>query len=279
MDEKNPPNVDELIHSPAYRLAYKDVSFLSEDDLRPVRMQLELLKTEMRFTEHNVRSTIVVFGSASLHEPERARREFELAKSRLDATPDDFRRRRAVEVAESRVKLSVYYDMAQKFARIVSENSQNDEHCDYLIVTGGGPGIMEAANRGAWDVGAKSAGLNIVLPREQKPNPYISPELCFRFHYFAMRKIHFLLRAKALVAFPGGFGTFDELFQTLTLRQTDRMQKIPVILVGNDFWNHAVDFTFLADSGVISDEDLDLFRIVDSAEEAWGHIKRFHAKY
>jgi uncharacterized protein (TIGR00730 family) len=270
-------NVEKIMLSPSYRMAHRDLDFLDEPELRPVRMQLELLKPEMRFEEYNIQSTIVVFGSASVREPVEARRHYEQAKAHLEDTPDDERRQRRVVRAEELVKLSRYYEDARQFSRIVSECSQDDDRCDYVICTGGGPGIMEAANRGAFEIGAKTIGLNISLPREQVPNPYITPELCFQFHYFAMRKVHFLLRAKALVAFPGGFGTFDELFQTLTLRQTDRMQKLPIILYGSEYWNSVVNFKELASRGVIDDRHLDLFRFADEPEEAWDMIKQYHS--
>ena len=278
-DRERKQNLEKILHSPSYRVAYKDVDFLSDPKLRPTRMELELMKPELAFQQHNVRSTIVVFGSTRITEPAVAQRNLELAKARLADTPDDPRRRRAVARAERIAANSKYYDVARELARMVSECSQQDDQCDYVVITGGGPGIMEAANRGAYDVKAKSVGLNIRLPREQQPNPYISPELCFQFHYFAMRKFHFLLRAKALVVFPGGFGTLDELFDALTLRQTGRMQEIPIIIFGREYWERAVDFQFLADEGSINDDDLDLFRYADTAQQAWDMIQGFHKKY
>ena len=269
-------NLDKILHSPSYRVAFKDVDFLSDPRLRPVRVQLELLKPEIAFVEHEIRSTIVVFGSTRVVDPPKAQRNLELAQASLADTPDDSRRRRAVHRAERIVANSRYYEMARSFAALVSTTCQNDKLCDYVIVTGGGPGIMEAANRGAYDVKAKSVGLNIRLPHEQKPNPYITPELCFQFHYFAMRKFHFLMRAKALVVFPGGFGTLDELFDALTLRQTGRMQKIPIIIFGREYWERVIDFQFLADEGVIDDNDLDLFRFAETPEDAWDTIVHFH---
>ena len=271
-------NLEKILHSPSYRVAYKDVEFLSDPKLRPTRMELELMKPELAFQAQNVRSTIVVFGSTRIREPAAAKRALELARARLADTPDDPRRRRAVARAERVAANSKYYDVARQFARLVSSASQQDDQCDYVVVTGGGPGIMEAANRGAYDVKAKSVGLNIRLPREQQPNPYISPELCFQFHYFAMRKFHFLLRAKALIVFPGGFGTLDELLDALTLRQTGRMQEIPIILFGREYWERVIDFQFLADEGSINDDDLDLFRYAETAEQAWDMIQRFHKK-
>ena len=244
-------NLQRILHSPSYRVAYKDAEFLTGPKLRPVRMQLELLKPEIAFEEHKIRATIVVFGSTRIQQPAEAARELELARAALADTPDDPRRRRAVERAERILEKSRYYELARRFTALVSSARKEEKDADYVIVTGGGPGIMEAANRGAFDVKAKSVGLNIRLPREQQPNAYITPELCFQFHYFAIRKLHFLMRAKALVTFPGGFGTLDELFDALTLRQTGRMQKIPIIMVGRQYWSRVIDFQFLADEGTI----------------------------
>lgn len=271
-------NLERILHSPSYRVAYKDVEFLSDPDLRPVRMQLELLKPEIAFEKNDIRSTIVVFGSTRIVEPAAAQRNLDLARARLADTPDDRRRKRDVARAERIVAKSPFYDVARAFARIASEHGQRQGDNQWVIVTGGGPGIMEAANRGAYDVKAKSIGLNIRLPHEQAPNPYITPELCFQFHYFAMRKLHFLLRAKALVVFPGGIGTLDELFDALTLRQTGRMQDVPIIMFGRDYWEKIIDFSRLADEGTISDADLDLFRYAETPEEAWEMILRFHGR-
>ncbi|RMF88405.1 MAG: TIGR00730 family Rossman fold protein, partial [Planctomycetota bacterium] len=215
-------------------------------------------------------------GSARIADPDEAKLHYEQAKHRLEANPDDPRLKRAAARAERLWKNSRYYELAREFARLVSRECQRNGNCEFVICTGGGPGIMEAANRGSYDVGAKSIGLNIRLPMEQKPNPYITPELCFQFHYFAMRKFHFLLRAKALVVFPGGFGTLDELFDALTLRQTGRMQPIPIVIFGREYWDRVIDFQFLADEGVIDDEDLDLIHYAETAEEAWTIIQRFH---
>ncbi len=268
--------LQQLLHSPSYRVAYKDVDFLDGPQLRPQRMELELLKPELAFNELNIRSTIVVFGSTRISDPKKAEDDLHHAKARLADTPDDPRRQRAVACAERIVAKARYYELAREFARQVSSSCQTDGTYDYVMVTGGGPGIMEAANRGAFDAGAKSIGLNIRLPREQAPNPYITPELCFQFHYFAMRKFHFILRAKALVVFPGGFGTLDELFDALTLRQTGRMQRIPIILFGREYWEHVIDFQYLADEGTIDDADLDLFRFAETSEDAWRMIREFH---
>jgi uncharacterized protein (TIGR00730 family) len=269
-------NLKDIVLSPSYRVAYRDTDFLASPELRSVRMQLELLKPELAFEEEGILSTIVVFGSTRIVEPAKAQEDLDRARLRLSDTPGDRRRRRAVARAERIVARSRYYDLARQFSSLVSSSCQIDGQCDYVVVTGGGPGIMEAANRGAYDVGAKSIGLNIRLPREQQPNPYITPRLCFQFHYFALRKFHFILRAKALVVFPGGFGTLDELFDALTLRQTQRMQNIPIIMFGRDYWQRVIDFKYLADEGTIDDEDLDLFRFAETPEEAWQMIRQFH---
>ena len=269
-------NLRALLRSPSYRLAYTDVEFLTGPKMRPVRMELEFLKSEIALQQRDIHSTIVVFGSTRIVEPAAASRRLEEARARLAEAPGDPRRQRAVAQATRILAKSRYYDIAREFARLVAQSACNGGECEFVVMTGGGPGIMEAANRGAHDVGAESIGLNISLPMEQQPNSFITPDLCFQFHYFAIRKFHFLLRAMALVVFPGGFGTLDELFEVLTLRQTGRMQHIPVILVGKDFWAKAVDFQFLADEGTISDEDLHLFQIVDTAADAWAVIREFH---
>jgi uncharacterized protein (TIGR00730 family) len=269
-------NVHAILNSPSYRLAEEDTAFLKQDDLRPVRVQLELLKPEMTLAEQGVRSTIVAFGGTQIVEPHEAEERLARAQRTLADAIDDRQAKRAVERAERVLAKSVYYDAAREFSRLVSSSCQTDGECDYVITTGGGPGVMEAANRGAYDVGAKSIGLNITLPHEQAPNPYITPELCFQFHYFALRKMHFLFRAKALVVFPGGFGTMDELFDALTLRQTQRMQAIPIILFGKEYWSRVIDFQFLADEGVISDEHLDLIDFAETPHEAWDIITQFH---
>lgn len=274
--EQRDENLDSIIQSPSYRLAYKDQDFLAGPKLRPMRMELELLKPELAFDDNNIHSTIVVFGGTRIATQEEADRKLQRAKAQLADTPDDPRRQRAVDRAKRLAEKSRYYQLAREFAKLVSSSCQIQGKCDYVVITGGGPGIMEAANRGAFDVGAKSIGLNISLPMEQRPNPYITPELCFQFHYFAMRKFHFILRAKALVVFPGGFGTLDELFDALTLRQTHRMQNIPIIMFGREYWQKVIDFQFLADEGTIDDEDLDLFRFAETAEEAWKMIQQFH---
>jgi len=268
--------VEELLESKPYRLATNDPAFLEGDDLRPVRLQLEYLKTEEAMRTHGIRSTIIVFGSARLRSNEQLDAEIAALEKHLNEAPgnEDLQNRLA---ALARRKAYVrYYDEARKFSRIVSARIQEEGRCDFVVVTGGGPGIMEAANRGADDVGARSIGLNIDLPREQVPNPYISPSLCFQFRYFALRKLHFLMRARALVAFPGGFGTLDELFEVLTLVQTKKVPALPIVLIGKAYWSRVVDFEFLADEGFIGRADLDLFRIVDTAEDAVQFISDFY---
>ncbi len=276
MSTSDAQRLEAIISSSSYRLAEEDVDLLQQDELRPVRLQLELLKPELGLRRHHVESTIVVFGGTQVVERDVALRRLEKAKKALAELPDDPQRQRAVAIAERIVAKSHYYDAAREFCRLVSTTCQNDDRCDYVVVTGGGPGIMEAANRGAFDAGAKSIGLNITLPQEQEPNPYITPGLCFQFHYFALRKMHFLMRAKALVVFPGGFGTLDELFDALTLRQTECMQEIPIILFGKEYWDRVIDLQFLSDEGVIADEHLDLLDYAETPDEAWDIISRFH---
>jgi uncharacterized protein (TIGR00730 family) len=245
--------------SPSYRLAYADEDFLCRDELRPVRLQLELLKPEMILTEKGIKSTVVLFGGARIPapgvEPWAARNEVQRQNLR-DA--------------------SVYYEEARKFAALCGEYSAQHAHQEFVVVTGGGPGVMEAGNRGAADAGAPSIGLNILLPHEQAPNQYVTPELSFNFHYFAIRKMHFLMRARAVAVFPGGFGTLDEMFEALTLIQTKRMARIPLILFAERFWRQIIDFQALADFGTIAPEDMELISFVETAEEAWAVIADFY---
>jgi uncharacterized protein (TIGR00730 family) len=257
--------------TPSYRLAFQDLDFLLRDELRPVRLQLELLKPELALQEKGIESTVVVFGSARIPDPETAAASLEAAVSELRQDESDPARQRKVKRAERALANSRYYAEARKLGQLISRHS-DDHHL--VVMTGGGPGIMEAANRGAQDAGALSIGMNIVLPQEELPNPYITAELNFQFHYFAIRKMHLLMRAKCLVAFPGGFGTLDELFETLTLMQTGRMQRIPVLLFGKNFWSGVINFQALVDEGTIAPDDLDLFTYVDTAEEAWAIIER-----
>jgi uncharacterized protein (TIGR00730 family) len=244
----------------SFRLAFADNAFLLRDELRPVRMQLELLKPELVQQEMDVRSTIVLFGSARIPSPEDAATALEAARAGGDAA--------SIARAEKAMEMSRYYEEARRFSAIVTTRSRELDTPIY-VVTGGGPGIMEAGNRGAFEVGGKSIGLNIVLPLEQAPNPYITPQLCFQFHYFALRKMHFLMRSIAIVSFPGGFGTLDETFESLTLMQTGKSRKRPVLLFGREFWTKLVDFQWLIDTGMISPDDVDLFHFVETAEEAW----------
>ncbi|RMH04758.1 MAG: TIGR00730 family Rossman fold protein [Nitrospirae bacterium] len=260
----------------SYRRADQDLQFLSRDELRAIRLQLEWVKAELLQQDEGIRSTIVVFGSARLVEPAEAEKRVRLAEQAVQAHPTDPHRQQALAMARRQQELARYYDEAREFAKLVSLQCQTGGQCEYVVVTGGGPGIMEAANRGAADVGAKSMGFNIALPHEQVPNPYITPTLCFQFRYFALRKMHFLLRAKALVAFPGGFGTLDELFETLTLLQTRKVQGISVVLVGRAFWEALINWNLLVETGLIHKNDLKLFHYAETAQEAWAWIAANH---
>jgi uncharacterized protein (TIGR00730 family) len=276
-DPYAPARVTTLLESASYRRADEDLDFLAHDGMRGVRLQIDYLKPELLLDEHRIRNTIVVFGSTRISEPRAARQRVEALNEALAVDPTNKNVARRLAIAERVLEKSRYYDVAREFGRIVSASQETSGKPRAVIVTGGGPGIMEAANRGAFDIGAKSIGLNISLPREQYPNPYISPDLCFSFHYFAMRKLHFLLRAKALVAFPGGFGTFDELFEVLTLIQTRKITPMPVVLVGESYWRKAIDFDFLIDEGVIEEEDRELFWFADTAQEIWTGILHWQA--
>ncbi|MES2057720.1 MAG: TIGR00730 family Rossman fold protein [Pseudomonadota bacterium] len=252
--------------NPAYKLAFQDLDFLLREDLRPVRFQLELLKTQLVLDEANIASTFVFYGSARIPEPAKAQALLELAQGE-----------EAIRIAESLIAKSKYYDVARELAAKASQFPRDTEGKRHFVVcSGGGPSIMEAANRGAADVGQESIGLNIVLPHEQAPNPYVTPSLSVQFHYFALRKMHFLLHARALAAFPGGFGTFDELFELLTLIQTGKIQPIPVLLYGRDFWNRVVNFEALVEEGVVSPRDMSIFKFVETAEEGWQVVRDFY---
>jgi uncharacterized protein (TIGR00730 family) len=239
--------------APAYRLAFADPDFMTREELRPVRLQLELLKPQMILDERGITSTVVLFGGARIPAPERA----------------DSARTPALSA------LSRYYDEARRFAEAMTRRSMETYGREWVICTGGGPGVMEAGNRGASEAGGQSIGLNIVLPHEQAPNAYVTPDLSFNFHYFAIRKMHFLMRARAICIFPGGFGTLDEMFESLTLIQTGRMKRVPFLLFGRDWWERVINWTQLAESGVISPEDLNLFQIVETADEALQAIDGF----
>jgi len=262
--------------SPAYRLAFEDDDFLLRPDLRAVRLQLELLKPELLQQEQGIRSTIAMFGSARIPDPETATARLAEAEAAARSHPADKEAARKVTVARRMLANSRYYEEARQLARIVSSTCIGEHVCDFVVKTGGGPGIMEAANRGAADVGGKSIGLNIVLPMEQAPNRYITPELCFRFHYFAIRKMHFLIRVKALVVFPGGFGTLDELFEALTLIQTGKIEPIPVLLFGREYWERVLNIDAMVMEGMVSPEDKDLLTFVETAEEAWSIIADYY---
>ena len=252
---------------PAYRLAFRDTDFLLRDELRPVRFQLELLKTEMLLDEAGIGSTLVVYGSARIPAPEQA-------EALVAAAQDP----EARKIAERLAAKARYYDIALELARLASscgivENGMRQ----FVVCSGGGPSIMEAANRGASETGADTIGLNIVLPHEQAPNAYVTPGLSFQFHYFALRKMHFLLRAKAVAVFPGGFGTLDEFLELLTLVQTGKMRPVPILLFGREFWSKVINFDAMADEGVVNREDLKLISWVETAEEAWAEVTRFYS--
>jgi uncharacterized protein (TIGR00730 family) len=264
--------------SPSYVKAYEDIPFLNRDELRPVRLQLELLKPELLQVEHGVHSTIVVFGGTRIAPAEITRAKIRALERKVKARPHDNKLAAQLAVAQRLLAKAKYYDEARKFGTIVSSSCQIAGSREFVIVTGGGPGIMEAANRGAFDVGAKSIGLNITLPHEPEPNSYITPELCFQFRYFAIRKMHFLMRAKALVIFPGGYGTMDELFEALTLVQTKKVPPLPIVLVSRDYWQKALNIQFFVEEGVIDPADAELIHYVESAEEAWEYIQQFHRK-
>ncbi len=270
-------NLRQILASPSTLRAHEDLAWLTRDDLRGARLQLELQRAETILTEAGITGTIVVFGGTRVVERREAERRLAEAEARAAASsPDDAGAQRAIGIARRVLAKARYYDEARAFGRIVSSTCQRGGRCDFVVVTGGGPGVMEAANRGAFDVGAKSLGFNIVLPHEQVPNPYITPGLCIHFHYFALRKMHFLMRAKALVAFPGGFGTLDELFETLTLVQTGKMPPVPIVLFGREFWERAIDLPYLVAEGTIAPHDLDLVSYAETAVEAWETIAKFH---
>jgi uncharacterized protein (TIGR00730 family) len=258
--------------------ADNDPDFLRHPLTRAVRLQLDYYKPEVLMREYRIEGTIVVFGSTRTPEPKAAKRQLHEALAAWAAHPGSMRLKQELDRAERIVEKSRYYDTARKFGKIVSRYAANKAGPRVVVITGGGPGIMEAANRGAFDAKAPTVGLNITLPHEQYPNSYITPELCFQFHYFAIRKLHFLLRARAMVAFPGGFGTLDELFETLTLMQTRKIKPMPIILVGESFWKKVVDFDFLVEEGVIDPEDKDLFWYAETAEEIWNGILEWYHK-
>lgn len=258
-----------ILDSPSYVPAIEDVDFLDGDDARGVRLQLDYLKPDRLLRQHGIKHTIVVFGSTRIIESSAAEEKVEKIKNALLIAPGNKELQRQLLVAERILDKSAYYEVARKFSQHVVNAGKGPADSRLVVMTGGGPGMMEAANRGADEAGGKTIGLNITLPHEQYPNPYVSPELCFQFHYFSLRKMHFILRARALVAFPGGYGTLDELFETLTLIQTRKIKPIPVILVGESFWRNAVNIDFLVDEGVIDVEDRELFWFAETADDIW----------
>jgi len=269
-DLLNHPADATVLHANAYRLAFADPEFLLRRDTRGIRIQLEMLKPDLDQSEQGIDNTVVVFGSARFPSPETAHAAMNAAQASGD-TP-------AIKLAQRHLRNAHYYDQARLFARLVAAYSANLAHSARLFIcTGGGPGIMEAANRGAHELGALNVGLNIALPHEQSANPYVTPALSFKFHYFAIRKMHFMMRAKALVAFPGGFGTLDELFEVITLVQTRKSQPVPIVLFGTDYWKSLLNMEVMVEEGVISPEDMDLFHFVDTPDAAWEVIRRFYA--
>lgn len=275
-DPNEKQRLEEIMEHPSYKVAYKDLDFIGSDELRPIRLQLELLKPEKMMEAAGIQSSVVVFGGTQVASKEQADALVAAATAKLAANADDAEAKRELVRANNVLKKSRYYEDCRKFAGLVTDFNKQHRDGEFFIKTGGGPGIMEAGNRGAYEAGGKSMALNITLPFEQEPNSYITPGLCFQFNYFAIRKMHFLLRAKAIVCFPGGFGTLDELFTVLTLRQTGRMQEVPIILYGKDYWDGIIDFQFLADQAVISDSHLELFQYTETPEETWQVIRDFH---
>ena len=267
-------NLELIISSSNYQLAHEDKKLLNSDEMRGVRMLLEISKPEKILEEEKILSTIIVFGGANLSEKGSVEKRIAIANDSLKKDPNSIDLKRELERLKNLYSISHYYDSAREFAKIISRQNQQMKCNSHVIVTGGGPGIMEAANRGAFDADCKSIGLNISLPDEQRPNSYITPGLCFKFNYFALRKFHFVMRSVAAVFFPGGFGTFDELFELLTLRQTGMKKDIPIILFGRDYWSKVINFKLLSDYGLISDEHMSLFQYADSASEAWDIIKQ-----
>ncbi|MEJ2315539.1 MAG: LOG family protein [Gammaproteobacteria bacterium] len=275
-DPDAPQRIIEIMQSPGYRQADEDVSFLNLDETRGVRLQIDYQKPEYLLEKHGIRHTIVVFGSTRINEPEVIRQKVQKLRESLMADPESADLKKRLATMERLLAKAHYYDVARELGHLVGNGGNGPDDLRLVMMTGGGPGMMEAANRGVHDTGSKSIGLNISLPHEQYPNPYITPNLCFRFHYFALRKLHFLLRTRALVVFPGGYGTFDELFETLTLVQTRKIKPIPVVLVGKEFWQQAFNVDFLVNEGVIDEEDRELFWYAETAEEIWNGIWQWH---
>lgn len=275
-DKDAPARVRAIIQSPSYRQADEDIDYLNQDYTRGVRLQIDYEKPEHLLQQHGINHTIVVFGSTRIREPSTAQIIVEGLRAQLAEDSENKTLLHKLKVAERLLEKSHYYEVAREFGQLVSAAGKTLNDGQLVIMTGGGPGMMEAANRGAFDANSKTIGLNISLPHEQYPNPYITPELCFRFHYFALRKLHFLKRTRALVAFPGGYGTFDELFETLTLIQTRKIKPVPVILVGEKYWRQVFNVDFMVDEGVIDEEDRELFWYAESANEIWNGILQWY---
>ncbi len=277
-DQEEEARMRAILESPSYARADLDPEWIDSPEMRGARLLMEYMKPQVAFIRHHVHSTVVLFVGTRVVRLEDAKQRLEAAKRASAAAPDDAELARKIKVAERVVAKSKYYEVAREFAQMVTRDYQKSDARDYVVVTGGGPGIMEAGNRGAHEKNGKSIGLNITLPHEQVPNSYITPELCFQFRYFAVRKMHFLAAAKAMVAFPGGFGTFDELFEALCLIQTKTIEAIPVVLVGEEFWRKAFDAEFLRDEGVISPEDVDLFSYAETAQEVLDRIVNWYTE-
>ncbi len=271
-------NLDSILKSSSYKLAHEDLELLNTNETRGVRMLLEITKPDLLMKKENILSTVIVFGGVNISEPITSERNLKNAISLLNKQPKSEKLKRDVQRSKNLFLMSHFYESAREFSRLVSRESKKSKSNQYVIVTGGGPGIMEAANRGAFDEDSKSIGLNISLPNEQHPNSFITPGLCFKFNYFALRKFHFVMRSVAAVFFPGGFGTLDELFELLTLRQTGMKKNIPIILFGKSYWEKVINFSFLSDNGLIDDSHLSIFEYADSAEQAWSIIKRYASK-
>ena len=266
-------NLNLILDSNSYKLAQEDINLLRSDQMRGVRMLLEITKPELILEEQNIISTIIVFGGAKILEKSLVQNEIDEVKNALEKFPESIELKSKFKKLHNLISMSHYYESAKEFSKLASLNNQDEKCNSHVIVTGGGPGIMEAANRGAFEANCKSIGLNIQLPNEQFPNSFITPELCFKFNYFALRKIHFVMRSVAAVFFPGGFGTLDELFELLTLRQTGMKSKIPIILFGRKYWENLINFEFLSDFGLISEDDLKIYKYADTAKEAWEIVK------
>ena len=271
-------NLAAILESATYKIAHEDADLLNSNTMRGVRMLLEITKPDIHLETAGIESTIIVFGGARIVDKETAEQMMTKAEQNLKDNPDSCTMKRTLIHAQHSLELSRFYDAAREFAYLASRHGQvNNEKrhrcASHVIVTGGGPGIMEAANRGAFEAGCRSIGLNITLPFEQHPNPYITPDLCFKFNYFSLRKFHFVMRSVGAILFPGGFGTLDELFELLTLRQVGTKGSMPIVLFGTEFWTKLVDFDYLAEMGLISNEDLALIRFSDTPQEAWDYIQ------